>query len=450
MMKSVWNFLTRPRVTNPDEARREYLTRVVLTMMMLVALGIAVPVFAGYSSGDFGLDAPIIMLGIGLVIAAGWGLVQIGQWRWGAAIPPILFMLYGWYITYQYGPVASSGLSYAMAIVLAALLHNAWMPWVVFGLFVILDISTVRLVYNPTWADVGPIMIPRGGILLGLTILQSFSSLLLENALKQAHQATHEAEQANARLHQEAEERQKLIGELQAKNKELEQFTYTVSHDLKSPLVTIRGFLGFLEKDAEAGNIPQMRKDIERITTAADKMQRLLEELLELSRIGRITNPMQEMPFNTIVHEALEMVQGAVEARKVRVVVAENLPNVRVDRVRLVQVMQNLLDNAVKFMGNQTQPRIDVGVVTQPRDGFPQVQLQDMVFFVRDNGIGIAPEHHERIFGLFNKLDARSEGTGIGLALVKRIIQVHGGIVWVESAGNGSGSTFYFTLPKTQ
>lgn len=117
------------------------------------------------------------------------------------------------------------------------------------------------------------------------------------------------------------------------------------------------------------------------------------------------------------------------------------LPVVYGDRVRLVEVMQNLIDNAVKFARNQPKPRIEIGARAAEPDGQP-------VFFVRDNGLGIDPQYHERVFGLFNKLDAQSEGTGVGLALVKRIVEVHGGRIWVESAGEGCGSTFCFTLAE--
>jgi PAS domain S-box-containing protein len=232
------------------------------------------------------------------------------------------------------------------------------------------------------------------------------------------------------------EEREKLIQELTAKNAELERFTYTVSHDLKAPLVTINGFLGFLEKDAAAGNMERLKKDNLRIQEAVDKMQLLLTGLLELSRIGRLVNPPQTVAFTDLVQESLAIVQGRLDASRVRVTVQPDLPAVYGDRQRLVEVLQNLIDNAAKFMGDQPEPTIEIGC--RENEGEP-------VFFVQDNGIGIDSRFHEQVFGLFNKLDPHVEGTGVGLALVKRIIEVHGGKIWVESEP-GKGSTFFFTL----
>ena len=231
--------------------------------------------------------------------------------------------------------------------------------------------------------------------------------------------------------------RKELIAELESKNSELERFTYTVSHDLKSPLFTIRGFLGYLEQDALAGNHARMKADMQRITAATEKMQRLLNELLELSRIGRLRNTPERIPFEDLAREAVELVQGRIMQHNIAVIIQPGLPEVVGDRQRLLEVIQNLVDNAAKFMGGQSQPRIEIGQEGE-NAGMP-------VFFVRDNGIGIAPEYHERVFGLFNKLDVKSDGTGIGLALVKRIVEVHGGRIWVRSEA-GSGSTFYFTL----
>lgn len=233
-------------------------------------------------------------------------------------------------------------------------------------------------------------------------------------------------------------EREAIIVELEAKNTELERFVYTVSHDLKSPLITIEGFLGFLEQDAIKGNIDQMKDDMARISNATKKMGALLDELLELSRIGRRDNPPEWVPLSDIACEATEMVAGRLKKRDVKVEIALDLPVVYGDRPRLREVLENLLDNAAKFMGDQPNPRVEVGV---RRDG------GEMIFYVADNGIGIKPQYQGKVFDLFEKLDLGTMGSGVGLAIVKRIVEIHGGQIWVESEGIGRGSTFCFTLP---
>ena len=251
------------------------------------------------------------------------------------------------------------------------------------------------------------------------------------NDITEKIMAQEEIQKLNAELKQR-------VRELEDSNAELTQFTYTVSHDLKSPLVTINGFLGYLEQDASSGNMERLKKDTQRIQEATNKMHALLTELLELSRIGRMMNEPKDIPFLDLVNDALDIVHGQLEARRVTVRTQPNLPIVHGDRQRLIEFLQNLLDNAAKYMGEQPDPLIEIGQNGE-ENGKP-------IFFVKDNGIGIAPEYHERIFGLFNKLNSQSEGTGIGLALVRRIVEVHGGRIWVESEP-GKGSTFYFTLP---
>lgn len=229
-----------------------------------------------------------------------------------------------------------------------------------------------------------------------------------------------------------------LIKQLEDKNAELERFTYTVSHDLKSPLVTINGFLGYLEADVTSNNMERFRHDCARIRDSVNRMHTLLSELLNLSRIGRIVNPSELIPFHDLVIEAKEIVHGRLTERGVTISIQPDLPIVYGDHPRLTEVVYNLLDNAAKFMGSQTDPQIEVGCAGK-ENGF-------YIFFVRDNGVGIPEELQGRIFGLFDKLDINSEGTGVGLAIVKRVIEVHGGRIWVESKP-GKGSTFYFTLP---
>lgn len=232
--------------------------------------------------------------------------------------------------------------------------------------------------------------------------------------------------------------REQLVAELEAKNAELERFTYTVSHDLKSPLVTIKGFLGLLKKDISRGNAERIRRDMEQIYDAADKMQLLLNDLLDLSRIGRVTNPLEETPLSELAREAVALTAGQLAEAKVQVDIAPNLPVVCGDRPRLVEVLQNLIENAVKFRGDQPEPRVEIGI---------KHLADESLCYVQDNGAGIDPRYQQRIFDLFDRLDSTIEGTGIGLALVKRIVEAHNGRIWVESEGKGQGSIFYFTLP---
>jgi len=266
----------------------------------------------------------------------------------------------------------------------------------------------------------------------GLSVLLFSVSALVQNLAARRLRA------ALARARSSEAQYRRLVGELEVKNAELERFTYTVSHDLKSPLITIRGFLGFVEQDAEAGRVERVRSDLARIRDAVDKMQRLLAELLDLSRVGRVIRPSQAVALGPLAREAVSLVAGRLREQRVEVAVADDLPTVWGDRERLLEVLQNLLDNAAKFIGGQQQPRIEVGT---RRDG------GERVVFVRDNGQGIDERFRDRVFGLFEKLDPASEGSGVGLALVKRIVDLHQGRVWIESEGAGRGTTVCFTLP---
>ncbi|MBK9927969.1 MAG: GAF domain-containing sensor histidine kinase [Anaerolineales bacterium] len=247
----------------------------------------------------------------------------------------------------------------------------------------------------------------------------------------------------NARLNTELkgrmQEREQFIQELGNRNAELERFTYTVSHDLRSPIITIRGFIGMLDKDMREGQRERVKQDMQRISNATDKMAALLSDLLELSRIGRLVNPPEEIDLVQLAHDTLETVDGRLRAKNISTNISPNLPRVKGDRVRIGEVLENLLDNAAKYMGEQKDPRIEIGV--KDKDG-------EQVIYVKDNGMGIDPQYLQRIFGLFEKLDPTSEGTGIGLALIKRIVEVHGGNIWAESEGKGKGSTFCFTIPS--
>jgi two-component system sensor kinase FixL len=233
--------------------------------------------------------------------------------------------------------------------------------------------------------------------------------------------------------------RESLISNLEAKNAELEAFTHTVSHDLKAPLITIRGFADYLLRDVDEGRLDRVRADARRIADAAAQMRLLLDHLVELSQAGRGAGPPAAVPLETAVAEALRLVEGRRARSGVHVDLGKGLPVVFGDHSRLVQLFQNLLDNAVKFSAGVDEPRVTVEVAP----GAPG----EATVVVRDNGRGIPPAHHQRVFGLFEKLDPRTEGTGVGLAVVKRIVESHGGRARVESRGAGCGTEVWVTLP---
>jgi two-component system, LuxR family, sensor kinase FixL len=236
-------------------------------------------------------------------------------------------------------------------------------------------------------------------------------------------------------------EREEYIEELGRQNAELERFTYTVSHDLRNPLVTIKGFLGMLEKDLRENRQDRIQNDFQRIANAADKMQALLSDLLELSRIGRIINPPEEIDLGKLTQEAVESLDARIQTTRVQIVIAPDLPIIFGDRIRLREVLENLIDNAAKYTAGRSDPIVEIGA---------RIQNGEPIIFVKDNGIGIEAKYQTRVFSLFEKLNPTSEGTGIGLALIKRIIETHGGKVWVESEGLGKGSTFCFTIPNVK
>ena len=264
-----------------------------------------------------------------------------------------------------------------------------------------------------------------------------------EAELLTLHDVTERRRLEEARIR--GEERERHIEEIEAKNielerqnAELERYAYTVSHDLKNPLVTILSFTGMLRQDAARGDAERVENDLSRIETAADRMYRLLEDLLELSRIGRVVNASEAVSLNTLAEQAVAMLSGLIVARRVRVEVQASMPTAWGDQTRLQEVFQNLIENAIKFMGDEPMPRVEIGA---------RQEGGAVLCWVRDNGTGIVPKYREKIFDLFERLGQQVEGTGVGLALVKQIVTFHGGRVWVESVGEGQGSTFFFTLP---
>lgn len=243
----------------------------------------------------------------------------------------------------------------------------------------------------------------------------------------------------NAFQQSELEERIKIQGELQAKNAELERFTYTVSHDLKSPIITIKGYLGLLEEDALSGSQENLAKDIDTIKKATDQMHELLEDLLEYSRIGVLNKELSDVGLEDLVEGVKKLYDKELNDHSIEVSIPHELPTLKLDKVRMREVFQNLIHNAIKFSKDAENPKIEIGI---ENDNHEAVTL-----YVKDNGIGIPKQYHQKVFEIFERLTHEVEGTGIGLAIVKRVIEMHGGKIWL-SPNEKTGSKFIFLLPR--
>ncbi len=228
--------------------------------------------------------------------------------------------------------------------------------------------------------------------------------------------------------------------ELARRNEELDTFTYTVSHDLKSPVVSLQGLVSILREDYGGRFDPEGRRYLDRLAVNATHMDRLIRDLLDLSRVGRTAAHYESVAVEELVEEIVAIYADRMRARRVRVEVGA-LPTLMADRCQLREVFDNLISNALKFLGDQPKPCIEIGC--EELHGF-------LRFEVRDNGIGIDPAYHQKVFTIFQRLqDVDVEGTGVGLAIVKKIVEQSGGRITVRST-KGQGSVFSFTWPRRQ
>ena len=231
-----------------------------------------------------------------------------------------------------------------------------------------------------------------------------------------------------------------LISQLEDKTEELETFVYTVSHDLKAPLVSLEGFSGILLEENQDKLDEKAKHYLERIQANTSQMGKLIADLLEISRIGRLVGPEETIDIGGIVEEMKELFASQLDSNQIKLHVEDGFPRIKGDRERIKEVYQNLISNAISYIGEQKDPEIEAGY------GSSDDKL--LKLYVKDNGIGIAKPYHEQIFNIFNRLkEIDTPGTGVGLTIVKRIVEYHGGNIWVESE-KGKGTTFWFTLPK--
>ncbi len=232
---------------------------------------------------------------------------------------------------------------------------------------------------------------------------------------------------------------QQTTEDLQRSNRDLEQFAYVASHDLQEPLRAVGGYVRLLEHRFPEELDAKARDYIAGAFDGAMRMERLITDLLAYSRVGTRGATFVPAALDAILDQALRNLQVGIQSARATIT-HDPLPALTVDATQMMQLFQNLIGNAIKFHG-ESPPRIHVGA--QREEG-------RWVFSVRDNGIGIEPQYYERIFQIFQRLHTRKAypGTGIGLAICKKIVERHGGTIWIESQP-GQGSTFYFSIPET-
>ncbi len=242
-------------------------------------------------------------------------------------------------------------------------------------------------------------------------------------------------------IRRQIEERDRLITRLQHSYKDMESFTYAASHDLRSPLIAVSGFSRILQEDYSDALDEKGRDLLNRIAGSAKKMSQLIDDLLSFSRVSSREISCSEIDMKTLVGEVFKELRYTVGERRIRLEI-KDLPRAQGDMPMIRQVLVNFLSNAIKFTRTQEDPAIEVG-------GFEDGK--ENVYYVRDNGIGLDEKFRDKLFGLFQRIHVSQqfEGTGIGLFMIKRIIEKHGGRVWAEGAPD-RGATFYFCLPRRE
>lgn len=296
-----------------------------------------------------------------------------------------------------------------------------------------------------TWLNTREEAILKGQVTFFIGIaLNLFAFYLIYHAIRQETIERQQAEASFKQLNEELEARvQERTAELKEananlwrSNRELEQFAYVASHDLQEPLRAVNSYAQLITRKYQGNLDAKADKYLGYITEGATRMQQLINDLLAFSRVGTQGKSLESTDCEAVLRQVLDNLKIAI-AENHALITHDPLPTVIGDEIQLIQLLQNLIGNAIKFRREEL-PQVHISA--RQRD-------KEWVFCVRDNGIGIEPEYFERIFTIFQRLHSKSEypGTGIGLAVCKKIVERHGGRIWVESAP-GEGTIFYFTL----
>ena len=367
----------------------------------------------------------------------------------GISLPvrKILFIasiyLFSCALLYMVG-LSGPGLVYLLAACILSILifpaqYSFWPAWV--NTFVCLCFA-VAIPFNLIpWP---PGRYPETGEWIAVSINLIFVSFLFAALIPRLfnglQQTIDNEKQLKAVLDEQQQRLQQALGMLEQKNKELEQFAYVASHDLKEPLRMVTSFIGLLQNKYGSGFDEKANTYMGFALDGSRRMQRMIDDLLELSRTARLGTAEEQVNFGDLLEETKQNIYWLIKENHAEIIVKTRLPVLTVYRADIGRLLQNLLSNAIKFRKKEINPRVEISVTERENE---------WLFSIKDNGIGIADEKFEKIFDIFTRLHSQQdyEGSGIGLAVCKKVVEHHGGSIWVTSEEN-KGSTFYFTIKK--
>ncbi|MBL8021373.1 MAG: hypothetical protein JNM27_17005 [Leptospirales bacterium] len=400
-----------------------------------VALVTCLPLIMGIFSILAGKIAPLVIIDALALIPVAVCLILRSHWKWRAI----------WLIlAFAVGCVAGAAFNgqkfgVMMSGVIAGGLASTLFGW---RSGIAVAIAITCMMAFEAWLALQGFISPATNLLPGETLLSGWirgtGSFLLVSLIFVAifSVITSSLERRVEESRRLASERQELIKILQRKNAELERFTYVTSHDLKSPLVTIKLLSGMLESETGKELPSQAQGHIGRIMNAADRMLNLLDDLLYIARLGNAELDRAPVSMRAAALAAIQNLEGNTLLRGVGIHV-DDIPDAIGEERRVIEVWQNLIENAIKYMGDEKKPQVRIGC---------RIGGSSAIYFVEDNGMGIDPQYAERIFMHLEKLNPESEGSGMGLAIAKKIVEAQGGRIWVEGTPSGKGSTFCFTI----
>jgi signal transduction histidine kinase len=445
--KPIPQLFTAPESIENEDNRLEYITRVILamiggTLLFFTPIILYLEIFHPPAS-----QGTIIILLLDLPIIVAWILYLQGHWRIAGYIPTAIFILFGFYGTWAFGFGTTFLLFYVLAIAMEGMYGTRKQQLIVSGL-ILIGAGMIAWEHEQNLEYFIPSIITFGGLLIGTMLLQSFSSSLLKQSINHATEMTRQLtaeikvriqiEEKIRKFNEELEQRvARRTAELEASKRELETFSDTLSHDLRAPLRAIIGFNALLLENHAESLDEEGREYLEKVEFAARKLNRLIDEILGLSRLGRQRT---HFKMTNLTYTAKRIFDELVQAEAERRIEfkAEEGPLVMVDEHLIKVMLSSLLSNAIKFTKNQDPAIIDFGCIEN--EVVP-------TFFIRDNGVGFDMKYVDNLFIPFRRLHSENEyeGTGVGMAIVQRVVQRHHGKIWVESEV-GKGTTVYFSL----